>query len=222
MMTFRKRLFPAVRETIGAAVRGLALLAALGAAPATAQAPPPPVPAPDRQAETLGHIYVFRGFADIFSIGMNDLALKLFNGGYEVTLGSYTDWAPTAEQALQRYRADPARARIAIVGHSFGANASLAMAAWLGLQGVPVDLLVTYDPTFALIAVTSNVKRTLNFYAGPPLGYALVSWPGAPVQNIDRTELSHVEVAKASDLHDRTIAAIVEAFAPRPAAPLAP
>ncbi len=198
----------------------LFLLAATLAGPAGAQPagmPPIPVPAPHQDAEVAGHIYVFRGFADVFSIGMDDLAMKLANAGYDTTLGSYVDWMPTAEEALRRYRADPARARIAIIGHSFGANAGLAMAAWLGLSSVPVDLLVTYDPTFALISVTGNVRYTLNFYAGPPLGYALVSRPGAPVENVDRSELSHVEVAKAAELHERTMAAVATAFAPRPA-----
>ncbi len=208
--------------------RGLAcVLLAISALATTSVAQPLPVP-PRSAAESAGpasraagiqpRIYIFRGFADVFSLGMNDLGLRLLTLGYEPLLETHTKWEQVAGRAVADYRADPGHVRIAIIGHSLGANAAIAMAAFLGSQGVPVALLATYDPTFTGLGASRNVARTINFYSGGTLGFPLEERPGTRVENVDRTDLSHVEIAKAPELHAATIAAIVAALGAPPTA----
>jgi len=49
-----------------------------------------------------------------------------------------------------------------IVGHSLGGSAAIAMAAELGRAGVPVQLVVTLDPTYGS-GTSANVRRSVNF-----------------------------------------------------------
>src|SRR5438045_8235853 len=64
---------------------------ALGFRPGTAQPHP--------------HVYLFRGFADIFSTGMDTLSDELNKHGIHATSHSHTDWKAVADRAAADYKA---------------------------------------------------------------------------------------------------------------------
>src|ERR1700749_2453187 len=111
-------------------VLALGMMAVLGAHPAAARA----------------HVYLFRGLADLYSLGMNTLAVELNARGVYATAHSHTDWKPIADKAPPDYKAGK-EGPIIRIGHSVGADAVMEMADYLGDKAVPVALVVPFDGT---------------------------------------------------------------------------
>src|ERR1700677_741849 len=112
-------------------------------------------------AQPRAHVYLFRGLADVYSLGMNTLADELNARGVYATAHSHTDWKPIADKAAADYKAGK-EAPIILIGHSLGADAVMEMADYLGDKGVPVALVVPFDGTQSFPA-SGNVARVLNF-----------------------------------------------------------
>src|SRR6516164_6623133 len=92
------------------------------------------------------HVYLLRGFANVFSLGMDQIAAKLQQHGIHATVDNYLSWPSLAEQAAAEYKSGRART-IILVGHSSGATAITEMTARLSQLGVPVKLAIGLDPT---------------------------------------------------------------------------
>src|SRR5262249_57215953 len=71
-------------------------------------------------------------------------------------------WRGIASQAISVSRRDPEP--ITIIGHSLGGDAAVKFAERLDAAGIPVSLLVTYDPTRFTHNVPPNVERYVNLY----------------------------------------------------------
>ncbi len=158
------------------------------------------------------NVFVFKGFANIFSGGMGTLADRLREQGYHVTLRNHGYWPTAADEVLAVYRASPRTTRIAIVGHSLGANAAVAMARWLAERDVPVALVVTFDPTQPGLPLPMGVPRVINFYTPGALGSPLLERAGVENHNMVEARLGHTGIDKSELLHDQTLAAIRRAF----------
>ncbi len=109
-------------------------------------------------------VYLMRGFLGIFSLGMDRLNEQLKAEGIKTRILGHTGWPSvvadiSAEAALHPGRHVP----VVLVGHSLGGNAVLQAASILGKQGIPVDLVVTVDPTMSG-PISPAVKRYLNIY----------------------------------------------------------
>ena len=109
-------------------------------------------------------VYLMRGFLGIFSLGMDRLNEQLKAEGIKTRILGHTGWPGvvadiSAEAALHPGRHVP----VVLVGHSLGGNAVLQAASILGKQGIPVDLVVTVDPTMSG-PISPAVKRYLNIY----------------------------------------------------------
>jgi hypothetical protein len=162
------------------------------------------------EAGSRAHVYLFRGLADVFSTGMDDLADEINKRGVYATSHSHTDWKPLADKAAADYKAGK-EGPIILIGHSLGADAVMEMADYLGDKGVPVALAVPFDATQSFPA-PGNVARVLNFtqrdYAhmrpGPGFRGSLVNVDLSSDPNID-----HLNIDKAPRLHARVIAEIV-------------
>jgi hypothetical protein len=197
----------------GAAIAILAALAAmLQGGPAAAQ--------------SRGHVYLFRGLADVFSTGMDTLANELNQRGVAAVSLSHTDWKATADKIVVSYKAGK-EAPIILVGHSLGADAVMEMADYLGDKAVPVALAVPVDGTQSFPA-PGNVARVLNFtqrdYAhmrpGPGFRGSLVNVDLSGDPSID-----HLNIDKSPQVHARVIQevlAITGGHAPAPAQPKRP
>jgi pimeloyl-ACP methyl ester carboxylesterase len=114
------------------------------------------------------HVFLMRGFANVFSIGMDQMAARLQRMGINASVENYLAWDAIVNEAAAEYRSGQTQ-NIVIVGHSSGATAVTAVAARLGEMGVPVKLAVALDPTTRAFAA-GHVERYLNFYAPGGMG----------------------------------------------------
>lgn len=187
----------------------LAVVALALAAPAYAQS------RNTQQQVQQPRVYLLRGLANIFSLGMDDLAAKLNARGIKATVHSYVDWQALTNMAVNDASSGTRRPTpVVIIGHSLGADAAVYMANKVSATGVPVPLVVTFDPVTPTIA-SARIGKVVNYYQAGGSGKAV---SGPRVQNIDLTSsgaLSHFNIDKATELHARVIAMIE-----RPAPPV--
>ncbi len=160
-------------------------------------------------AQSRAHVYLFRGLADVFSLGMNTLADELNKRGIYATAHSHTDWKSIADKAAENYKAGK-EGPIILIGHSLGADAVMEMADYLGNKGVPVALVIPFDATQSFPA-PGNVGRVVNLtqrnYAymkpGPGFRGSLINVDVSADPNI-----SHTTIDKSPRLHARAISEI--------------
>jgi hypothetical protein len=163
-----------------------------------------------------GKVYLLRGGANIFSTGLDELAEKLRKRGVDAMSYGHAQWRTLAAEARDRYV--KSKAPVVIIGHSFGANAAVLMAAELGKTNTPVALIILYDPTDNL-SVSSNVRRVLKFNSSTAIGLGLqtqgtVSFTGT-IDNVDVPQFNHLDMDNAAVLHDQSIAAVLKVIRPR-------
>lgn len=208
--------------TLSFLLMGGALLAAPLASVAAA-APPQAGQAkvkPARQVKAARdpQIYLFRGLANVFSLGMDDMAKELSARGIPNKVLNHANWPRIAAEITAKYKANPKQTRpIVLVGHSLGANAVLLMGQQLARNGVPVDLVVTFDPTTAG-PVAPGVRRYLNLYQSNNGWSSALDVPagaGKRVVNSDvrkrddiQATLSHFDIDKNRVLHQEVVSEI--------------
>jgi pimeloyl-ACP methyl ester carboxylesterase len=185
--------FVAIATLAAAAMLGLALRSGIG--------------------QSQPHVYIFRGLADIFSTGMDVLALELNKRGVYATSHSHTNWKVIADRAAAAYKTKK-EGPIILIGHSLGADAIMEMADYLGDKGVPVALVVPFDGTQSF-PVPANVARLVNFtqrdyaYMRPGPGFR------GSLNNVDLSsnpDIGHLNIDKSPELHARVVSEVLAAL----------
>lgn len=157
----------------------------------------------------VGHVYLLRGFGDVFSRGLDDLGRKLRKRGVKVQVISHAKWAIAADKIIAD-RKKHGMKPVVLIGHSLGANAAILMAKRLRAQ----DILVAYLVTFAATApdpVPDNVGRVDNYYfATNGWGERVVGDNGfrGEVDNKDFSgadDVGHFNIEKQPDIHEDVI-----------------
>lgn len=164
-------------------------------------------------AQKGGHVYLLRGLLNIFSLGMDELADKLKHRGIDAAVYEYGNWESLCEDAAQRYRSG--RGPIILVGHSLGADSVIYMSNRLGKMGIPVALVVAFDPVHPVPLTGSTTASFVNLYQSDN------GW-GQPVRrgrgfrgnlsNVDlrkHTEISHTTIDKSPMLHKMVIGRVL-------------
>ena len=138
------------------------------------------------------HVYLLRGFANVFSLGMDEIATRLQHQGIDTTVANYLSWPTLAEEAAAKYKSGRVRT-IILVGHSSGAVAVTSMATRLSELGVPVKLAIGLDPT-SHMAASGHVDRYINYYIANGFGDRVDkgSQFSGVLQNIDLEHMSGV------------------------------
>src|SRR4029453_18618707 len=95
---------------------------------------------------------------------MDKLAAKIRAQGLEAEVFSYLNWLHPANEAIARYKSKDRKSPIIAVGHSAGGHSAIRFSQWLKRSGVPVNLIVTLDPTRIVSNVPGNVERFVNIY----------------------------------------------------------
>ena len=160
------------------------------------------------------HVYLLRGFANVFSLGMDQIAAKLRQQGIHATVDNYLAWPSLAEQAAAEYKSGRTRA-IILVGHSSGATAVTEMAARLSQLGVPVKLAIGLDPT-SRMTTTGHVDRYINYYIANGFGDPVDKGKdfSGVLQNVDlehMADVGHFNIDKNSRLQGMVIRDILAA-----------
>jgi fermentation-respiration switch protein FrsA (DUF1100 family) len=189
----------------------------------TAVAPVPPPAAGKVTVEPRGRAYLFRGIAGlIYSRGMDKLAERIQRTGIPASVDTYLMWRPVVDQAIRDYRRDPQP--IILIGHSMGGDSALAFAETLNAANIPVNLLVTYDPSRIAEDVPPNVERYINiFQSSNMLGGGNVVQGSrfhghyASYNLKDHSEIIHINIEKADRIQEQLVTKVVE-LAATPAA----
>ena len=119
-------------------------------------------------------------------------------------------WRPVADQAIRDYRRDPQP--IILIGHSMGGDAALAFAEMLNATDIPVNLLVTYDPSRVADDVPPNVERYINIFqstnvigGGNVVQGSRFHGHYASFNLKDHNELIHINIEKADRIQEQLV-----------------
>jgi hypothetical protein len=158
-------------------------------------------------AHASGHVYLLKGFAGIFSTGLDSLDEQLVRRGIAATVHSHSDYERLAIEAarLEKNGGGP----IIIIGHSLGADAAIYMAEKMKTKGAPVALVVTFGPARGLMA-PSNVSQVINYYLGSDIIGKGRGFRGTILNiNLDAaSDINHFNIEKKERLHIKVIARI--------------
>lgn len=132
-------------------------------------------------------IYMMRGLLGVFSLGIDSLAKRLRNQGYNPRIFGWDQWGTIASEILANNRAGET-GQIILIGHSLGSDSTIQVASAVRQASIPIDLIVTFDITQPL-RVPSNVQRFINYYQDN--GFGKVAQPGygftGDLVNVDLT-----------------------------------
>jgi pimeloyl-ACP methyl ester carboxylesterase len=156
-------------------------------------------------------VYLIRGFANVFSPGIDLLASELRERGVAVETSNHLSWSSTASEAIEGCRSGQISS-IVLVGHSLGGAAVIDVARRLQEAGMRVALMVTLDPVSAGSA-PGNVRRLENYYLSTGIGSSVKTDSGfrGQLQNVDvskRPGVDHVVMTTMPDIHKHIIAQI--------------
>jgi hypothetical protein len=126
----------------------------------TATAAPRAAAKDARQTASLAHAYLMRGLMNVFSLGMDQLAVLIARRGIAASVHNHAEADAVVSRIAALYSAGD-RGPIILIGHSLGANAVMTMAQSLDRAGIPVALVVPFDGTDSF-AAPKNVACVLN------------------------------------------------------------
>ncbi len=149
---------------------GLACGAALALPAAAAEAKsvhksasvPPVQPVKPPAVPRRGDVYLLRGFADIFSTGIDEIGKELQADGINAHVLGHAAWRLVFNEIVADQQKN-GRSPVILIGHSLGANAIITIAENLQKRGIAVDYMATFAAT-APDPVPGNVRRVKNFY----------------------------------------------------------
>ena len=163
--------------------------------------------APERGAK----VYLLRGFMNVFSLGLDELSVKIEKRGIRAEVYNHTSWARLADEIAKDYKSGQTRP-IILVGHSWGGLAVVNLVEALGAAGVPVALAVALDTT-SLTVDRGQVGTFLNLYVGTG---TLKAGPGfrGKIINTDLGKsmpVGHFNIDKIEAVHAIVLRHIVQA-----------
>ncbi|HUI12139.1 MAG TPA: LysM domain-containing protein [Xanthobacteraceae bacterium] len=201
---------------VPAAATGKPAAKSMVLADADVSVPKTPPQAAPKIIQPNGRAYLFRGVAGlIYSRGIDKLAARIRRIGIPASVGTYLLWRPTAEEAIRDYRRDPQP--IILIGHSMGGDCVLDFAEMLNQAGIPVSLLVTYDPTRIADDVPPNVARYINIYqssnfmgGGNVVQGSRFHGDYASYNLKDHPEIVHINIEKADRIQEQLVTKIAQ------------
>jgi hypothetical protein len=170
------------------------------------------------QAQGPAKVYLLRGFLNVFSLGMDDLATKLQADGISATVMNHADADFVTSRLLTTYNAGD-HGPIVLIGHSLGADAIVDVAAALARYNVPVALLVLFDGT-APHQIPATVATAINYTKH----FMITPGPGSrsSVSNVDLSGdpgIDHLSIDTAPALQAQTLNYILQAASAVPREP---
>ncbi len=173
------------------------------------------------QAQGPAQVYLLRGFLNVFSLGMDDLATKLQAKGISATVMNHAEADIVTSRIMTTYNAGN-HGPVVLVGHSLGADAVVEIANALARYNIPVALLVMFDGTEPH-QIPGNVTSAINYTKH----FTVAPWPGSrgTVSNVDLSGdpgIDHLSIDTAPSLQAQTLNYIHQATSAAPAVPRAP
>jgi len=124
-------------------------------------------------------------------------------------------WHMVVRDIVRAFRRSEGHLHIILIGHSMGAVRAYEVAAALDRRGVPVDLIIGFDPERG-VSVTDNVARAVNFFLTPDVD-PVVPGPGFSGQLVnevvgDIAVIAHHDIIYDDVLRRRTFDEIERAL----------
>lgn len=199
-------------------------IASLVSGSTVAQMASAPVAAPavatsvvDVAAQTHGRVFLLRGLANVFSLGMDKLGRKLRAKGVPAKVTNFSNWRQFADYLIDEYRSGKNVKPVIIMGHSLGADAAVNMGNYLAGKRVPVRLIVAFDGVAGSGPVNGGIAEVINYYKGDALGApikASSSFRGK-LTNIDvsgRDNIGHLNIEKSNALQSEVVAKVAAIY----------
>ena len=172
----------------------------------------------------VGNVYLMRGLVGVFSVGMDQLGVKLNDAGIRAQVYQGNQRFTLAKKLIDSYGKSTTREPLVLVGHSYGADDVVRVARDLDAANVPIDLVITVDPTTPP-PMPKNVRLAINLYQSNGAMDAMPWLRGiavkqdkdrtAPLYNwnirTDRKDLlddqivNHFNIEKKTKIHDECI-----------------
>jgi hypothetical protein len=171
------------------------------------------------QAQGPEKVYLLRGFLNVFSLGMDDLAAKLQADGISATVMNHAEADLVASRIVTSYNGGD-RGPIVLIGHSLGADAIVEVADGLARYNIPVALMVLFDGTESHqipANVATAVNYTKHFMVAPATGSSGV------VSNVDLSgdaNVDHLSIDTIPSLQAQTLDYILQAGSAVPRKPV--
>jgi pimeloyl-ACP methyl ester carboxylesterase len=164
------------------------------------------------EAASRPHVYLMRGLMNIFSLGMDQLAVQIQRQGIAASVYNHSLEQTVVDEIAAKYRAGD-RGPIILVGHSLGADAVMIMAQQLDARGVPVALVVPFDGTASYaapknVACVLNVTQRIYAYMRPGPGFH------GKLSNVDvssDTTIDHFTIDKSPRLQAVALNSVLQA-----------
>jgi hypothetical protein len=164
-------------------------------------------------ASAGGHVYALRGLINVFSYGMDEMVAKCKRRGIQASAHGHGEYQTLAIEAAAKVKAG--KGPIIIVGHSYGADAAVGMAAEMNKLGAPVALLVLYGPTVEPLHIPSNVRAVMNYYQTTNAAWRARAVPGPGFRgsinniNLDKdSDVTHFNIEKLERLQNQAMSRI--------------
>jgi hypothetical protein len=205
------RLVPSNAVAINRTAPGYVQNSAVPVKPSTAHQSP--------QAQGPEKVYLLRGFLNVFSLGMDDLAAKLQADGISATVMNHAEADLVASRIVTSYNGGD-RGPIVLIGHSLGADAVVEVADGLARYNIPVALLVLYDGTEPH-QIPANVATAVNYTKH----FMIASATGASgvVSNVDLSgdaSVDHLSIDTVPSLQAQTLDYVLQAGSAVPRKPV--
>lgn len=161
-------------------------------------------------------VYVIRGAFNVFSAGMNQMTDRLRARGVNARAYSNGAWRGLVSDIVKRHQQGRVSYPIVIMGHSVGGQEASAMSNELAKAGVPVALVVGFDPGFAAPPpFTHGSPRVVNYYIpnsarGNP--YRSSGGFRGSIQNVNIktfTDADHVQIDKDPRVQSRALSLVL-------------
>lgn len=155
-------------------------------------------------------VYMIRGFADVFSRGMNQMTARLKRKGIRASSHSNGDWKGLAQNIIRRNKQGRVSHPIIIVGHSLGGVEAPNFANALAKGGVKVGMVIGLDPGFANpVPFGPGISQVINYRI--PTGNYYRKGPKfrGSMSNINITWVDHVGIDKDPRVQNKVIAKII-------------
>jgi len=110
-----------------------------------------------------GEVYLLRGLANIFSLGLDQTGKKFSSLGIANCVFNHKTWRALADDIIERSRTGQLSQPIIIIGHSLGAGVAPRMATLIGKYNIDVSYVVMLDPVEPTV-VGKNVQKIVNYY----------------------------------------------------------
>ena len=152
-----------------------------------------------------GEVYLIRGLANVFSLGMDQMGKEFTKLGMENCVFNHRLWSGIANDVIERSYGNAVNYPIIIIGHSLGAGVAPKMATRLGQFDIPVAYVAMFDPVEPT-QIGAKVDEIINWYIyksdKDKILRPMANFTGQ-LDNVDlasRPEFDHFNIDKSPEL----------------------